>query len=74
MAGDSKEVARAHLADAGVEELPDDWDVVTLGDLFTEDRGIAVGVMYPGEHDPDGVPQARDRPFPRNRGQRLRIT
>ena len=56
MAGDSKEVARAHLADADVEELPDDWDVVTLGDLFTEDRGIAVGVMYPGDHDPDGVP------------------
>ena len=56
MADDSKEVARAHLADAGVEELPDDWDVVTLGDLFTEDRGIAVGVMYPGDHDPDGVP------------------
>ncbi len=56
MAGDSKEVARAHLADAGVEELPEDWDVVTLGDLFTEDRGIAVGVMYPGDHDPDGVP------------------
>ena len=56
MAGDSKEVARAHLADAGVEELPADWDVVTLGDLFTEDRGIAVGVMYPGDHDPDGVP------------------
>jgi type I restriction enzyme S subunit len=56
MAGDSKEVARAHLADAGVGELPDDWDVVTLGDLFTEDRGIAVGVMYPGDHDPEGVP------------------
>jgi len=56
MAVDLKEVARAHLADAGVEELPDDWDVVTLGDLFTEDRGIAVGVMYPGDHDPDGVP------------------
>jgi restriction endonuclease S subunit len=56
MAGDSKEVARAHLADAGVEVLPHDWDVVTLGDLFTEDRGIAVGVMYPGDHDPDGVP------------------
>jgi len=49
-------VARAHLADAGVEDLPDDWDVVTLGDLFTEDRGIAVGVMYPGDHDPNGVP------------------
>jgi type I restriction enzyme S subunit len=56
MAGDSKNVARAHLADAGVEELPDDWDIVTLGELFTEDRGIAVGVMYPGDHDPDGVP------------------
>jgi type I restriction enzyme S subunit len=56
MMSDSKEVARAHLADAGVEELPDDWDVVTLGDLLTEDRGIAVGVMYPGDHDPDGVP------------------
>ena len=56
MARDSKSVARAHLADAGVESLPDDWDVVTLGDLFTEDRGIAVGVMYPGDHVQDGVP------------------
>jgi type I restriction enzyme S subunit len=56
MAGDSKEVARSHLADAGVEELPDDWDVLTLGELFSEDRGIAVGVMYPGDHDPGGVP------------------
>ncbi len=56
MANDAKEVARAHLADAGVVELPDEWDVVTLGDLFTEDRGIAVGVMYPGDHDPNGVP------------------
>ncbi len=56
MAGDSKDVARGHLADAGVEDLPDDWDVVTLGDLFAEDRGISVGVMYPGDHDPTGVP------------------
>ncbi len=56
MAVDSKEVARGHLADAGVVELPEDWDVVTLGDLFTEERGIAVGVMYPGDHVPDGVP------------------
>jgi type I restriction enzyme S subunit len=56
MAGDSKDVARGHLADAGVEELPNDWDVVTLGDLFTQDRGIAVGVMYPGDHVPNGVP------------------
>ena len=56
MAGDSKDVARAHLADAGVYGLPEDWDVITLGDIFTRDRGIAVGVMYPGDHDPDGVP------------------
>ena len=56
MAGDLNAAARAHLADAGVYELPDDWDVVTLGDLFAEDRGIAVGVMYPGDHAPDGVP------------------
>ena len=56
MAGSPKNVARAHLADAGVEELPGDWDVVTLGDLFADNRGIAVGVMYPGDHDQDGVP------------------
>ncbi len=56
MLDDSKSVARSHLADAGFEDLPDDWDVVTLGDLFTEDRGIAVGVMYPGDHAPGGVP------------------
>ena len=56
MVRDSSAVARAHLAEAGVDDLPDDWDVVTLGDLFTEDRGIAVGVMYPGDHVPCGVP------------------
>jgi type I restriction enzyme S subunit len=56
MVVDSREVARAHLADAGVDELPADWDVVTLGDLFAEERGIAVGVMYPGDHVPDGIP------------------
>lgn len=48
--------ARAHLADAGVDELPDDWDVIELGDLLSEERGISVGVMYPGDHVPDGVP------------------
>lgn len=53
MAGEANEVARAHLADAGVEELPDDWDVVTLGDLLTEDRGISVGVMVT-VHSPSG--------------------
>ena len=55
MAGDSK-VARAHLAEAGVDRVPDGWDVVELGDLLAKERGISVGVMYPGDHFPDGVP------------------
>lgn len=56
MAADAKAVARSHLADAGVEEVPGDWDVITLGELLSADRGISVGVMYPGDHVPDGVP------------------
>jgi len=56
LAASAKEVARTHLADAGVEDLPAGWDVVTLGDQLAPERGIAVGVMYPGDHDPDGVP------------------
>lgn len=34
-------------------------DTVVLGDLLSEDRGISVGVMYPGEHDPAGIPLIR---------------
>ena len=52
MAGDSRRsrIAR-HLADFCVEELPFDWDVVTLGDLFTKGRGLrAASVVYPREH------------------------
>ena len=56
MAADLKVAARAHLADAGVYNLPDNWEVVELGDLLCKNRGISVGVMYPGNHDPDGVP------------------
>ena len=54
--GEWKAAARAHLADAGVDKLPDDWGVVELGDILSEDRGVSVGVMYPGDHVPDGVP------------------
>jgi len=56
MAVDSSSTARAHLADAGVADLPAGWDVVELGSLLSDDRGISVGVMYAGDHDPDGVP------------------
>jgi type I restriction enzyme S subunit len=56
MSLDSREVSRAHLADAGVRDLPEGWDVIQLGDLLSKDRGISVGVMYPGDHDPEGVP------------------
>jgi type I restriction enzyme S subunit len=30
--------------------------VAEIGDLLAEERGISVGVMYPGEHDPLGIP------------------
>src|SRR5665811_1491653 len=56
MAVDSSTTARIHLAEAGVDALPKDWDVVELGSLFSDDRGVSVGVMYPGDHVPDGVP------------------
>ncbi len=56
MSNDSKRAARSHLADAGLAVLPDNWDVAELGDLLTEDRGISVGVMYPGDDVRNGVP------------------
>jgi type I restriction enzyme S subunit len=56
MAGDSKTSAISHLADAGVHDLPDGWGVVEVGELLAENRGISVGVMYPGDHSPDGIP------------------
>lgn len=36
--------------------IPDDWDVVTLETLLIDSKSIAVGVMYPGPHTPNGVP------------------
>jgi len=45
-----------HLANAGFDGLPSHWSVVEVGELLSEDRGISVGVMYPGNHDPFGVP------------------
>ena len=42
------------LKDIGLS-LPPGWDIVRLESLLQPDRGIAVGVMYPGDHDPEGV-------------------
>jgi type I restriction enzyme S subunit len=37
-------------------KIPDDWEIVPLEELFRDAKGIAVGVMYPGDHSPGGVP------------------
>ena len=44
------------LQSIGFTHLPDEWEIVRLEDLLSLDRGISVGVMYPGDHDPAGVP------------------
>lgn len=44
------------LREIGFSTQSEDWDIIRLESLLSEDRGIAVGVMYPGDHDPDGVP------------------
>ena len=44
------------LEEVGVIDLPADWDIVRVESLLCDDRGIAVGVMYPGDHDPAGIP------------------
>jgi type I restriction enzyme S subunit len=44
------------LDEAGLGELPADWEIVRIEALLSEDRGISVGVMYPGDHDPAGIP------------------
>jgi type I restriction enzyme S subunit len=48
--------ARQILDEIGVIDLPPDWDTVRVESLLSDDRGIAVGVMYPGDHDPAGIP------------------
>ncbi len=46
---------RKRLAQAG-GTIPDDWAVVPLETLLRDNKGIAVGVMYPGPDTPGGVP------------------
>jgi len=47
---------KSTLEDFGLTSLPVEWRVPVLGDLLGEDRGISVGVMYPGEHCDQGIP------------------
>jgi len=44
------------LAQAGFRDLPKGWDIVQVEELLSDDRGISVGVVYPGNHDPLGIP------------------
>ncbi len=41
---------------AGGRPLPDGWELGFVEDLLAKDRGISVGVMYPGKNYPGGVP------------------
>jgi type I restriction enzyme, S subunit len=39
--------------------LPESWSIVPLESLFRDNKSIAVGVMYPGDHIPGGTPLIR---------------
>ena len=54
MAADSSATARIHLADAGLMLCPKIGMLPSL-EVFQTTR-VSVGVMYPGDHVPDGVP------------------
>jgi type I restriction enzyme, S subunit len=47
------------LEELGVADLPKDWNIVRVESLLCDDCGIAVGVMYPGDHDTAGIPLIR---------------
>jgi type I restriction enzyme S subunit len=47
------------LSDAGIDCLPEGWTVRQLGPMLSKERGVAVGVMYPGENTPGGIPLIR---------------
>jgi len=47
------------LEELGFADLPKDWDIIRVESLLCDDCGIAVGVMYPGNHDPAGIPLIR---------------
>ncbi len=58
---------RASLTLAGLDNLPSGWEVVSMESLLADDRPISVGVMYPGDHDEDGVPLIKAGDLSNNR-------
>ncbi len=46
---------RNRLIQAG-GSIPDEWNIVPLEQLLRDSKGIAVGVMYPGQDTPGGIP------------------
>src|SRR4051794_17524379 len=47
------------LATAGIDSLPEGWTVRQLGSMLSKERGVSVGVMFPGDHTPGGIPLIR---------------
>lgn len=45
-----------YLRDAGYGNVPAGWTVVQIREILAPERGLSVGVMYPGQHDDLGVP------------------
>jgi type I restriction enzyme S subunit len=43
------------LENFGISSIPSDWSVVRIEDILERERGISVGVMYPGAHHQGGV-------------------
>lgn len=46
----------AVLENFGLGSFPSGWGILCMDDLLSGDRGVSVGVMYPGEHVDSGVP------------------
>ncbi len=55
------------LAEVGFNSIPAGWNIVRIEELLSDDRGISVGVMYPGTHDPIGIPLIKAGDLANNR-------
>lgn len=55
------------LEEIGLSNLPSDWEIIRVEEELQDTAGIAVGVMYPGEHDPFGIPLLKSGDLSGNR-------